>query len=82
MRAKSEGGDVVIEVEDECGGLSNESVDLFKPFEQQNENRKGLGLGLTISKKAVALNHGAISVKNLPGKGCVFKIVLPKEEKH
>jgi signal transduction histidine kinase len=79
VRAKLEGKNVVIEVEDECGGLTNETVDLFKPFEQQNENRKGLGLGLTISKRAISLNHGSISVSNLPGKGCIFKIVLPTE---
>lgn len=40
MRANSEGKNVVIEVEDECGGLKNEMIDLFKPDEQQNENRK------------------------------------------
>ncbi len=79
VRAKSEGPNVVLEVEDECGGLKNETVDLFKPFEQQNENRKGLGLGLAISKRAVSLNRGSITVSNLPGKGCIFKVVLPKE---
>ena len=68
---------VLIEVEDQCGGLSDASVDLFKPYEQQNENRKGLGLGLTIAKKAIELNHGTLTVRNLPGKGCVFTIDLP-----
>ncbi len=68
---------VIIEVEDECGGLPNTKVDLFKAFEQQNENRTGLGLGLTIAQRAIKLNHGSIDVRNLPGKGCVFKIALP-----
>ncbi len=68
---------VIIEVEDECGGLPNTKVDLFKAFEQQNENRTGLGLGLTIAQRAIKLNHGTIDVRNLPGKGCVFKIALP-----
>ena len=80
VRGHLVGQDVVIEVEDECGGLSpNAEVDLFKPFEQQNQNRKGLGLGLTIAKRAVMLNNGTLDVHNLPGKGCIFEINLPRE---
>ncbi|MBC8025887.1 MAG: HAMP domain-containing histidine kinase [Steroidobacteraceae bacterium] len=69
---------VVIEVEDECGGLNSASPgELFKPFEQQHKNREGLGLGLTIAHRAIALNGGTIDVKNLPGHGCIFRISLP-----
>ena len=78
LRGKTVEGNLVIEVEDECGGLTDRNVDLFKPFVQQNENRKGLGLGLTIAQRAVLLNHGTIDVSNIPGKGCIFKITLPK----
>ncbi len=74
------GDNIVVEVEDECGGLApNAETELFKPFVQQNENRKGLGLGLTIAQRAVLLNHGTIQVQNLPKKGCIFKITLPKK---
>jgi signal transduction histidine kinase len=80
IRGDLVGRNLVVEVEDECGGLSPEmAVDLFKPFEQRNADRRGLGLGLTIAQRAIALNHGAIDVTNLPGKGCVFKITLPQE---
>ena len=69
---------IVVDVEDECGGLlTKHATDLFKPFEQQNQNKQGLGLGLTIAQKAVELNHGSIGAKNLPGKGCIFTITLP-----
>lgn len=73
---------VLIEIEDECGGLKNETVNLFNAFEQQNENREGLGLGLTIAEKSIHLNHGSIEVENLPHKGCIFRVSLPhkKEE--
>lgn len=70
---------IVIEVEDECGGLTNSMIDLFKPYEQQNADRKGLGLGLTIAKRAILLNRGSIDVQNLPKKGCIFKITLPEK---
>jgi len=79
VRGTLAGKNVIIEVEDECGGLSDRASELFKPFEQHHENRKGLGLGLTIAQKAVNLNHGTISVRNLPGKGCVFTIILPQK---
>jgi signal transduction histidine kinase len=80
VRGSSVGENIIVEVEDECGGLmSKTAADLFKPFEQQHENRKGLGLGLTIAQRAILLNHGKIEVRNLPGKGCIFQITLPKK---
>ncbi len=39
---------VLLEVEDECGGLPPGKVEeLFRPFEQRSANRTGLGLGLS-----------------------------------
>lgn len=80
LRGKTIGDNISVEVEDECGGLLGNGADLFKPFEQRHANRKGLGLGLTISQRAINLNHGTIGVQNLPGKGCIFKITLPKRK--
>ncbi len=79
VRGTSVGETIVIEVEDECGGLPGTPSELFKPFKQKNENRKGLGLGLTIAQRAIELNHGTIEAHNLPKKGCIFKITLPKK---
>lgn len=71
---------VLIEVEDECGGLlsGNLTQDLFRPFEQQGENRTGLGLGLAFSRRGTEANDGRISARNLPGRGCVFTVDLPR----
>jgi signal transduction histidine kinase len=78
IRAWQRGEQATIEVEDECGGLhASFPSDLFRPFEQQHGNRQGLGLGLSIAQRAIALNDGAIEVRNLPGRGCVFCITLP-----
>src|SRR5688572_1926444 len=47
-------GRALIEVEDECGGLSpGRADDLFRPFEQRNSDRTGLGLGLAIARESV-----------------------------
>ena len=71
-------GRVLIEVEDECGGLPpGGAVDLFRPFAQRSTDRTGLGLGLTIARDSVEVNGGEIRVRDLPGRGCVFTIDLP-----
>ena len=78
VRGRMGDGKVVIEVEDECGGIPPEAIaDIFRPFEQQSSDRRGLGLGLPIARRAMALNHGTIDVVSLPGKGCVFTLTLP-----
>jgi signal transduction histidine kinase len=70
---------VLIEIQDECGGLSGGDVnDLFRPFEQRSANRMGLGLGLAFSRWATEANRGRIYARNLPDVGCVFTIDLPR----
>jgi signal transduction histidine kinase len=79
IRGNPVGENIVIEVEDECGGLNDAKADLFKPFVQKNDDRGGMGLGLTITKQAVTLNKGTIEVRDLPGKGCIFALTLPRK---
>ena len=70
---------VLIQVEDECGGLAGGDVgELFKPFEQRSPDRTGVGLGLAFSRWGVEANDGRLSAHSLPGKGCVFTIDLPR----
>jgi signal transduction histidine kinase len=69
---------VQIDIEDECGGLPAGKIeDLFRMFEQRGADRTGLGLGLAISRQGVEESGGAIYVRDLPGKGCVFTVDLP-----
>ena len=70
---------VLIEVQDECGGLPGGDVnEMFRPFEQRSTDRTGMGLGLAFSRWGVEANNGHISARNLPDKGCVFTIDLPR----
>jgi hypothetical protein len=79
LRTTATADHVLIEVEDECGGLPpGKAEDLFHPFEQRGANRSGLGLGLSVSRKGVEAMGGKISLRDLPGKGCVFCIELPR----
>jgi signal transduction histidine kinase len=78
LRAHGVNERVWIEVEDECGGLPDSRGDPFAPFgEQQGKDRTGLGLGLSIARKAVRAHGGDIHIRNTPGHGCVFVIDLP-----
>ena len=71
---------VLFEVQDECGGLPPGKVEeLFVPFSQRGDDRTGVGLGLNISLKAARANGGEISVRDLPRKGCVFTLNLPRK---
>jgi signal transduction histidine kinase len=70
---------VLIEVEDECGGLPiGNTDDLFRPFEQRGTDRTGLGLGLAFSRWGAEANRGRLYARNLPGRGCVFTVDLPR----
>jgi len=69
---------VRFDVEDECGGLPpGKSDELFEPFEQRSADRSGVGLA--ICRKAAKANGGEIRVRNIPGKGCVFTLDLPRK---
>ncbi len=78
LRALSFDDRLRIEVEDECGGLPDGQDDLFRPFsERRGSDRSGLGLGLSIARKAVQAHGGSIHHRNVPGHGCVFVVDLP-----
>jgi signal transduction histidine kinase len=78
LRARAMEGRVAIEVEDGCGGLPEGKSDLFTPFgERRGKDRTGLGLGLSIARRAVRSQGGDIEVRDMPGKGCRFVIQVP-----
>jgi signal transduction histidine kinase len=79
LRAHATADRVLIDVEDECGGLPpGKEHGLFHPFEQRGADRTGLGLGLEICDRGARVNDGEIHVRNLPGTGCVFTVDLPR----
>ncbi len=79
IRGYENNGCAQIDVEDQCGGLpEGMAEELFTPFTQKSSDKSGLGLGLSISRQSIMLNKGTLSVKNRPGEGCIFSIILPK----
>ena len=81
LRSFVVGDRVIIEVEDECGGLPpGEAESLFKPYEQRGKDRSGLGLGLAICLQGARAIGGELRVRDLPGFGCVFSLDLRRSE--
>jgi signal transduction histidine kinase len=79
LRAHALNDRVLIEVEDRCGGLPAGAAEtMFLPFAQSGDDRSGLGLGLDISRRSVEANDGVLSVRSVPGIGCIFTIDLPR----
>ena len=70
---------ILIDVADHCGGLpAGNAEKMFTPFFQRSEDRSGVGLGLSIARRTVEADGGKLSVRDVPGTGCVFTISLPR----
>jgi signal transduction histidine kinase len=79
LHAYGAGDRVLIDVSDNCGGLPAGFADkMFRPFTQGSIDRSGLGLGLSIARRTVESSGGSLTVVDVPGKGCVFTIDLPR----
>jgi hypothetical protein len=61
-----------------CGLPPGSAEKMFTPFAQHGEDRSGLGLGLFIARRSVEADAGTLSVRDVPGTGCVFTISLPR----
>jgi signal transduction histidine kinase len=79
LRASTVGDHIAVEVEDECGGLPRgRAEELSHPEPFRTTDPKGSGLGVAIVHQAARLHRGGLEVTNLPGKGCIFAIKLPR----
>lgn len=80
LHAHEKGKRVLIDVEDQCGGLpAGKAENLFRPFEQKGMDRSGLGLGLDIAQRGARASDGEIRVANIARTGCMFTLDLPRE---
>ena len=79
------GREAIIMVKDTGIGIPPEEIDkIFERFYRVDKARSraegGSGLGLAICRHIVEAHHGRIEVNSEPGKGSVFKVILPLSE--
>jgi signal transduction histidine kinase len=76
---------VELRVTDEGPGLSEqEQAKIFDRFYRADSARsaqhvEGHGLGLSIARRLMSLQHGSVSVQSQPGKGATFILRIPFE---
>ncbi|MFC1461963.1 PAS domain S-box protein [Verrucomicrobiota bacterium] len=73
---------VVVEVEDNGGGMDEATMErIFEPFFTTKKTGTGTGLGLSIAHRIVSDLGGRIEVESEEGEGAVFRVTLPVHEK-
>jgi two-component system, OmpR family, sensor kinase len=83
VRVGTEDEDAVLEVIDEGPGMSPEDAHrVFERFYRADTSRArasgGTGLGLSIVDSLVHAHGGTVIVNTAPGKGCRFRVNLPR----
>ncbi len=77
LNAYAAGDRIFIDVTDNCGGLAaGEAEKMFVPSTQRGVDE--MDRGLSICQRSVQANNGTLSVRDVPGSGCIFTIALPR----
>ena len=83
VRARTDGDDAVVEVEDTGVGISEEALpEIFGAFQQESEGLareyEGSGLGLSIVQRLTEAHGGTVEVDSEKGVGTRFTVRLPR----
>ncbi len=72
---------ILVTVEDNGKGMGPDTLSrIFEPYFTTKPSGKGTGLGLAAVYGCIESHNGSIDVKSEPGKGSVFRIMLPIAE--
>jgi AraC-like DNA-binding protein len=81
MGASVDAGQLHVWVQDTGEGIAADQVErIFEPFvsgQRADSRRKGIGLGLAITRRLVSLHGGTLGVDSAPGRGSTFHVRLP-----
>jgi C4-dicarboxylate-specific signal transduction histidine kinase len=72
----------ILEVKDDGCGMDTASIQkIFDPFFTTKSAAGGTGLGLYVTHSLVESLMGRIEVESEPGKGSIFRVILPDKER-
>jgi signal transduction histidine kinase len=81
VRLFSDGGDLLLSVEDEGPGVPDELklgiFEIFNRGEKAMSSERGTGIGLSLVARYVALHEGRVWVENTESGGAAFRVFLP-----
>ena len=83
ITVEADDGRVRIHVRDQGAGIAADQLDkIFEPFVQLSggagsTSKRGVGLGLAISRDLARAMHGDVLVASVPGEGSTFTLDLP-----
>ena len=71
-------GFIEISVKDNGNGIPDKIKEkIFQPFFTTKPTGQGTGLGLSLSYDIIKAHQGTLNIKNTPGAGAEFIIILP-----
>ena len=80
LSVRLDGDSIVIAVEDDGPGISDEQqASLFQPFMQGHVSQGGMGIGLYVAHSMAVLHHGTMTYRRKPEGGSVFTVMLPAD---
>ncbi|MBI5070048.1 MAG: HAMP domain-containing protein [Deltaproteobacteria bacterium] len=80
VKLRRDGTGLVVEFQDSGPGMDAEvQKHVFEPF--YTTKASGTGLGLAIVRQAAETHGGTVEVESAPGRGALFRVRLPGEER-
>ena len=82
VTGRVEDSELVLVVRDNGSGIKPEDqARIFTPFFTTKDVGRGLGMGLTITRRCIGALGGRVIVRSQPGAGTEFTIRLPREQR-
>jgi signal transduction histidine kinase len=83
IKGRNEGPDLVLSVKDNGPGIpESERARIFDAFYTTKQAGRGMGLGLTITRRVIVALGGTLTLKTEPGRGSEFIIRVPSSVVH
>ena len=83
VRAYRDGANACVSVRDDGIGIAEEDLDriwnrFFQADRSRSDERRGVGLGLSLAQQIARLHGGTITARSVPGEGSEFVFSMPQ----